>query len=86
MKSFSYTLRNEFPMFLGSAGHLAELAKSYPDTVGTLEMGTRRAELSDPMKVMTLGIRRGDRVTVRVDGPSEVELFDVLCNHFRSAM
>ena len=86
MKSFSYTMTNSFPMLLGSAGHLAELANCYPDTVGTLEMGTRRAELSDPMKVMTLGIRKGDRVTVRVDGPSEVELFDVLCNHFSSAM
>ena len=86
MKSFSYTLRNEFPMFLGSAGHLAELAKSYPDTVGTLEMGARRAELSSPMKMMAMGIRKGDRVTVHVDGPSEVELFDVLCNHFTCAM
>jgi phosphocarrier protein len=86
MKSFSYTLRNEFPMFLGSAGRLAELAKSYPDTVGTLEMGTRRADLSRPMKMMTMGIRKGDRVTVSVDGPSEVELFDVLCEHFSCAM
>lgn len=86
MKSFSYTLQNEFPMLLGSAGHLAQLVKCYPDTIGTLEMGTRRAELSHPMKVMTMGIRKGDRVTVCVDGPSEVELFDVLCNHFSTAM
>ena len=34
----------------------------------------------------SLGIRKGDRVTVSVDGPSEVELFDVLCNHFNCAM
>lgn len=86
MKSFSYTLKNEFPMFLGSAGQLAELAKSYPDTVGTLEMGNRRAELSRPMQVMAMGVRKGDKVTVSVNGPSEVELFDVLCNHFSSAM
>ena len=86
MKSFSYTLRNSFPMLLGSAGHLAHLASCYPDTVGTLEMGTRRAKLSDPMKIMTLGIRKGDKVTVSVEGPSEVELFDVLCDHFSTAM
>ena len=86
MKTFTYTLRNDFPMLLGSAGCLAELAKCYPDTVGTLEMGTRRADLSRPMKVMTMGIRKGDRVTVSVDGPSEVELFDVLCEHFTCAM
>ena len=86
MKSFTYTLQNEMPMLLGSAGRLAHLARCYPDTTGTLEMGTRRAALSKPMKVMTLGIRKGDKVTVSVDGPSEVELFDVLCEHFTCAM
>ena len=86
MKSFHYTLQNEFPMLLGSAGRLAHLAKCYPDTVGTLEMGSRRADLARPMQMMTMGIRKGDRVTVSVEGPSEVELFDVLCDHFRSSM
>ena len=86
MMSFSYTLQNDFPMLLGSAGRMAEIAKCYPDTTGTLEMGTRRADLSHPMKMMTMGIRKGDRVTVSVDGPSEVELFDVLCDHFSTAM
>ena len=86
MKTFSYTLQNDFPMLLGSAGRLAELARCYPDTTGILEMGTRRADISRPMKVMTMGIRKGDRVTVSVDGPSEVELFDVLCDHFNCAM
>ena len=86
MKSFTYTLQEEFPMLLGSAGRLAQLANCYPDTTGTLEMGTRRADLSHPLQVMFMGIRKGDRVTVSVDGPSEVELFDVLCDHFSSAM
>ena len=86
MMTFSYTLQNDLPMLLGSAGRLAELAKCYPDTTGILEMGTRRAELSRPLQVMTMGIRKGDRVTVSVDGPSEVELFDVLCDHFTCAM
>ena len=86
MKSFTYTLQNEFPMLLGTAGSLAHLARCYPDTVGTLEMGNRRAELSRPMQVMAMGVRKGDKVTVSVDGPSEVELFDVLCNHFSNAM
>lgn len=86
MKSFTYTLQNEFPMLLGTAGSLAHLASCYPDTTGTLEMGNRRADISHPMKVMTMGIRKGDKVTVSVEGPSEVELFDVLCNHFCDTM
>lgn len=86
MKTFSYTLQNDFPMLLGSAGRLAELAKCYPDTISTLQMGNRQADISRPMKLMTMGVRRGDRITVSVDGPSEVELFDVLCDHFTCAM
>lgn len=86
MKSFTYTLKNDFPMLLGSAGRLAAIADCYPDTAGVLEMGNRRADISRPMRVMTMGIRKGDRVTVSVDGPSEVELFDVLCDYFSCAM
>ena len=86
MKSFTYTMQNEMPMLLGSAGRLAQIASCYPDTTGTLEMGTCHADLSNPIKLMTMGIRRGDKVTVSVDGPSEVELFDVLCEHFSCAM
>ena len=86
MMSFTYTLRNNHPMMFGAAGRLSEIASCYPDTTGTLEMGTRRADLSSPLKVMTMGVRKGDKVTVSVEGPSEVELFDVLCNYFSSAM
>ena len=86
MKSFTYTLQADFPMLLGAAGRLASFAECYPDTTGILEMGTRRADISRPMKVATMGIRKGDRVTVSVEGPSEVELFDVLCDYFDCAM
>ena len=86
MMSFTYTMQNNHPMLFGAAGRLAEIAGCYPDTIGTLEMGTRCADMSSPLSVMTMGIRKGDQVTVSVDGPSETELFDVLCDHFRCAM
>lgn len=86
MKTFSYTLQNDFPMLFGTAGRLAEIAGCYPDTTGTLKMGTRSADISSPLSMMTMGIRKGDRVTVSVEGPSETELFDVLCDHFSCAM
>jgi len=86
MKSFTYTLQTDFPMLLGSAGRLAELANCYADTTGTLEMGTRCADLSRPLKVMGLGIRKGDKVTVSVDGPSEAEFLEVLYDYFDCAM
>ena len=62
MKSFRYLIHADFAMHFGPAGRLAELARVYPDTTAIVEMGTRRANISRPMKVATLGIRKGDRV------------------------
>ena len=79
MKTFSYTLQNEFPMLLGSAGRLAHLARCSPDTVITLEMGTRRTDLSSPLKVMAMGIRKGDKVTIcMANTPQALDCFYAL--------
>lgn len=86
MKSFTYVIQNDFAMHFGPAGRLAEMARCYPDSTATIEMGTRVANISRPMKVATLGIRKGDKVTVTVEGPSETELIDVLYQYFEDAM
>ncbi len=86
MKKFDYVICNDRSMHFGPAGHLAELANDYEDTAAILEMGTRSADLRRPMKVALMGIRKGDKVTVITDGPSEVELLDVLYQYFESHM
>ena len=86
MLTFTHTVQNAMPMLFGPAGCMASIADCYPDTIGTLKMGSRSAEMSRPMKMMAMGIRKGDAVTVCVDGPSEVEMFDVLCTYFGTAM
>ena len=86
MKTFTHIIQNDLPMYFGTTSRLASIADCYPDTTGTLKMGTRHADISRPMKVATMGIRKGDAVTVSVEGPSEVEMFDVLCHYFGEAM
>lgn len=86
MKQFTYLIQNEFAMHFGPAGRLAEMARCYPDTTAVLEMGNRTANISRPMKVATMGIRKGDKVVVTVEGPSETELIDVLYQYFEEAM
>jgi len=86
MQKFTYMIRADYAMHFGPAGRLAELARVYPDTTAIVEMGTRSANISRPMKVATLGIRKGDLVTVSVDGPSEVELADVLYQYFEDML
>ena len=86
MQKFTYVIQADFAIHFGPAGRLAELARCYPDTTAILEMGTRSANISRPMKVATMGIRKGDLVTVTTDGPSELELLDVLYQYFEDAM
>ena len=62
------------------------VVSQYPDTTASIQMGERIADLSRPMKVATMGLRKGDKVTVTTEGPSEVELIDVLYQHFEDRM
>jgi len=86
MKQFNYVIRTDFPMHFGPAGQLAKLCSYYSDTQATIEMGTRKADISRPMKVATMGIRKDDLVIVTANGPSEVELIDVLYQYFEDRM
>lgn len=86
MKEFTYLITNEFAMHFGPAGRMAEIARTYPDTTATLQMGERSADISRPMKVVTMGVRKGDKVTITVDGPSENELLEVLHQYFLDRM
>ena len=68
-------------------------AKEYPNNNAYIFMGketTYRVFLqrieAAAKGLYAMGIRKGDKVTVSVEGPSEVELFDVLCDHFTTAM
>ena len=85
MKSFNHTL-NANPMPLTGLARLVSIADCYPDTTCKLEMGSRWADISRPIKLAALGLRKGDTVTVSVEGPSEVEMFDVLCQYFGTAV
>lgn len=86
MKQFDYLIQADFAMHFGPAGRLAELAQLYDDTEATIKMGTREANISRPIKVATMGIRKGDKVIVTAEGPSETELIDVLYQYFEDHM
>lgn len=86
MRQFTYVIKNAYIIHFGPAGRMAELARLYPDTDATLEMGMRKADITKPLKVASMGVRNGDLVTVKCDGPSEVELLDVLYQYFEEHM
>ena len=86
MERFTYTIRAEFAMHFGPAGRLARAAACYPDTKATVALGDRIEDISRPLRVATMGMRQGDRVVVTTEGPSELELLDVLYQYFEETL
>ena len=71
MKQFTFVVRDELGIHARPAGLLAKLAKEYKDTVITVTKGNETVKASQLMKLMSLGVKKDNEVTVAADGPSE---------------
>ena len=70
LHQFTYTIQDENGLHARPAGLLVRKAQNYPDEI-TLILGEKRANLKKLLAVMGLGVRRGDTVTVTVDGSKD---------------
>ena len=82
MKEFTYTIEDELGIHARPAGLLSKLAKSFPDTQVTVAKGDKTVKASQLMKLMNLGIKKGDQVTVAAQGAAEDEAAAVLRKFF----
>ena len=71
MKNFTYAITDPLGIHARPAGLLAKAAKVYTDTVITVEKNGSTVKASQLMKLMGLGVKQGDVVTVTADGASE---------------
>ena len=71
MKQFTYTIKDPLGIHARPAGLLAKAAKSYGDTVVTVTKDSSTVKASQLMKLMGLGIKQGDEITVAAEGPAE---------------
>ena len=71
MKAFTYTIEDELGIHARPAGLLSKLARSFPDTVVTVTKGDKTVKATQLMKLMNLGVKKGDQVTVTAEGDSE---------------
>ena len=71
MKNFTYTITDPLGIHARPAGLLAKAAKAYEDTAITVEKNGSAVKASQLMKLMGLGVKQGDVVTVTADGASE---------------
>ncbi len=71
MKEFTYLVTDELGIHARPAGLLAKLAKTFTDTTVTITKEGTTVKASQLMKLMSLGVKQGNEVTVAADGPAE---------------
>ena len=86
MKQFEYTITDPLGIHARPAGLLAKAAKGFADTTVTVAKNGSAVKASQLMKLMSLGIKQGDVVTVAADGPSEDAAIAALETFFRETL
>ena len=71
MKQFEYTINDPLGIHARPAGMLVKEAKTFADTVITVTKNGTTVKATQLMKLMSLGVKQGDVVTVAADGANE---------------
>ena len=75
MKEFTYLVTDELGIHARPAGLLVKLAKTFPGTTVTVTKRETTVKASQLMKLMNLGVKKGDEVKIAAEGPAEEEFF-----------
>ena len=70
MKEFKYVITDEVGIHARPAGLLVKKAKEFTSTI-TICKDDKSAKATALMKLMGMGIKKGDEVTVQVEGDDE---------------
>lgn len=70
MKEFNYVINDELGIHARPAGLLAKQAKGFESVVTVTKAGNT-VKASQLMKLMSLGVKKGDEVTVAAEGADE---------------
>ena len=81
MKEFNYTVTDELGIHARPAGMLVKEAKKFTSAC-TISKGGQTKKLTQLMMIMSLGVKKGDIVTVQADGEDEDAAITVLKEFF----
>ncbi len=71
MKTFDYTITDPVGIHARPAGNLVKEIKKYADTAVTICKGEKAVDGKKLMMLMGMGVKQGDTVTVKIEGPDE---------------
>lgn len=83
MKSFTYVVKDELGIHARPAGLLVKEAKNYKSVI-ILDNGSKKAEATKLMAVMSMAVKCGQTVTVTVEGEDEDVALEGMKNFFEN--
>lgn len=83
MKNFTFTINDPLGIHARPAGLLAKTAKAFADTTVTVTKNGTTVKASQLMKLMSLGVKQGDEVTVTAEGASEEAAIEAMETFFK---
>ena len=84
MKQFEYTIHDPLGIHARPAGMLVKEAKAFADTVVTITKNGTTVKATQLMKLMSLGVKKGDVVTVAAEGADEDAAIIAISNFFQT--
>ncbi len=83
MKEFTYTITDPLGIHARPAGMLAKQAKEFADTLITITKADKTVKAAQLMKLMSLGVKQGDEITVAAEGASEDAAIEAMNTFFK---
>ena len=84
MKQFECTIHDPLGIHARPAGMLVKEAKAFADTVVTITKNGTTVKATQLMKLMSLGVKKGDVVTVAAEGADEDAAIIAISNFFQN--
>lgn len=84
MKQFEYTIHDPLGIHARPAGMLVKEAKAFADTVVTITKNGTTVKATQLMKLMSLGVKKGDVVIVAAEGADEDAAIIAISNFFQN--
>lgn len=70
MKAFNFTIKDQFGLHARPVSKLVKISEKYNIKV-TIVKEDRSAEADRMLALMQLGVKKGDTITVKIEGPDE---------------
>ena len=83
MQAFNYVIKDEVGMHARPAGLLVKKAKEYDSTIYIVKKD-KEADATRLMALMSLGVKCGDEITVRIEGIDEEKCAKELSEFFEN--